>query len=940
MRRVLMIVLCLLATQADAQFPFLKKKPPPEPSGAVVINLPPRTYEGDVTYAAKCIYAYEVFIRENDPKKTQRNVLDEQKQKVEKCVRDEADFYGDPAAFRADARQRALARFPPPPAAPTTEPPKQLARATSPKQATRPASPKRTSPQPSPAATAALGAQRDAAQSRPAPAPEISSHIPSPDIVLAAIRGKDDLDTAARKYAAMLIFVDVIQVFGGNRGIADMPPDLAAKHQAYIQAMGSIQGPMEKRFKADGCVGDSCERARFYKAAWGYQLSERYQTNLLAQYLPPKLRYGYSDEKKRIERLYEASLHPKRADANEILGNIVGIIFAVVATAGGAWLFLVIFGRRVQPGPQRPPLTTNFGTARFAEPTPMPKSPTAARTGVMLGKSFAPEFKDAHIQPTLAPIFTTPETHTLIVAPTGTGKGTSVIIPTLLRYGGSILTIDPKGENAAITARARRQQLGHTIHIINPWQELVQEYQKRGLSSSATYNPLDVLDRNDPNVVANAQALAETICPPPKGDRDSFWHGSAAEMLTAIFLWLTEDPTEQKTLGRAREIIGQSRRDLRDRFLVRMAASKAFGGAIGESSNPFIDMADDTYSGVMSNLSNATKFLSDPRIKATTATSSFSMKDLLNGKTTVYVVIPMERMQTQRTWLRLVITSAMQTFKRYRQVSGGSGRCMFLIDEFAALGRIDEIPKDIATMRGYGLDMTLIVQGIEQLKATYGDSEATILNNCAYKWFCNIDDLSTAKYLSECLGKKTVGTINRGFNKGQNRNAQGESVNEGESTNFGEMGRDLLTPDEILNLGKDVAIALQTAGRPLYLQPIDYRNLTKTFQHLQPEYPGLYWEPPLTYDPNPYIPGAGGESAGSGNSGHQKQGGGGGSRGSSEGKMTDEKARAILGVGPKATPDEIRAAYKRLISKIHPDKGGSNYLAQQLNAAKAFLLGE
>ncbi|MCA1606468.1 MAG: type IV secretory system conjugative DNA transfer family protein, partial [Acidobacteria bacterium] len=205
-----------------------------------------------------------------------------------------------------------------------------------------------------------------------------------------------------------------------------------------------------------------------------------------------------------------------------------------------------------------------------------------------------------------------------------------------------------------------------------------------------------------------------------------------------------------------------------------------------------IDMADVTYSGVMSNVSEATKFLSDPQIKTATATSSFSMRDLATAFTTVYLVIPPERMDTQRTWLRLVLTAAMQTFKRGMPEDKRCSRCMFLIDEFPALGRMEDIPRDIATMSGYGLDFTLIIQGLDQLEAIYGEASGTILNNCSYKWFCNVSDLKTAKYVSETLGQTTVATVGKSTSTGQNRG--GASV--GESTNFGETGKPLLRSEE------------------------------------------------------------------------------------------------------------------------------------------------
>jgi type IV secretion system protein VirD4 len=498
-----------------------------------------------------------------------------------------------------------------------------------------------------------------------------------------------------------------------------------------------------------------------------------------------------------------------------------------------------------------PPPQDTYGSAEWEEVHGGLPDQLAAFNGVFFGKSSAPI--PAHLGPFEehhgAPIFSTPENHTLIVAQTRTGKGARVVIPTLLRYfNGSALVIDPKGENAAVTARTRMNPApgvpGQTVHIINPWGELAPTFQQLGLTPFATYNPLDILDRNDPNAVSIAQDLAAAICPTEKGGKEAFWVQSAASILTAVLLWLADQPGETKTLGRAREIV--TGMNFRKDYLTSMAASSAFGGAIAENAGPFVNMAQETYSGVMGNLAQHTSFLSDPRIKAATGTSSFSMGDLPRKVTTVYLVIPPEKMKTQRTWLRLLISAGMQTYKR----SGLKKplRCMFLIDEFAALGKLEEMPRDISTMAGYGVDFTLVVQDFKQLKTAYGDAAATIINNCAYKWFCNLDDLESAEYLSKTLGNKTVQT--RGQGTSTNFNPGGGSS--GTSTTLGQTGRPLLMPDEILNLGRDTAILLAPGTKPQYLRPIDYWRLTEAFANMREFYPHMYWDPiPLKWDENP-----------------------------------------------------------------------------------------
>lgn len=531
------------------------------------------------------------------------------------------------------------------------------------------------------------------------------------------------------------------------------------------------------------------------------------------------------------------------------LGIQAVVVLAIMA--GISWVRSLFRPKVAPPAPVKKKIPSDIhGTAHYAPLQVDVSDQACLAKGLFLGKSSQPGQESAALDAPGAPVCATPEHHTLIVARTRTGKGTRVIVPTLLRYGGAALVIDPKGENAAVTAAARQARLGQTIHILNPWNELGDTFAARGFAR-ATYNPLDILDRNDPNVVAVAQALAGAICPTPHDGKDRFWYGSAANILTAVFLWLTHrvgaGEKESKTLARAREVVSLSRREFTEKYLTKMATSEAFDGAIREMTAPLIDLADETYSGVMANLSEASRFLSDPQVKAATATSSFSMEDLVAGKTTVYVVIPPDRIDTQKTWLRLIISAATHSVKRPKTVRRSGRRCLFLIDEFPALGRVEDLPRDIATISGFGVDFALIVQGLDQLKDHYGDARGTILANCAYKWFCNINDLDSAKYLSETLGKRTVETTSESDTFSLGKTEKGSSITHSET------GRSLLNPDEIINLGKDVAIAIQPNGHPLYLKPVDYWRLGEAFGRLQNTHPSLYWEPPLEYDDNPYV---------------------------------------------------------------------------------------
>lgn len=543
------------------------------------------------------------------------------------------------------------------------------------------------------------------------------------------------------------------------------------------------------------------------------------------------------------------ALREVQQEREAVLADMIVNILKVITLAGLAalalWVIRLVWRWLQKAIADEDDTSDIYGSASFASIRYGMPNPYYHERGVFFGKSSDPLADDV---PTLqhpgGPVCAMPPSHSLIVAPTRTGKGTRIIIPTLLSYMGSMLVIDPKGENAAVTARARiaPEGLPHAeVFIINPWNELAGTFQGLGLQP-ATYNPLDVIERDDPNAVAVAQALASTVCP-VTSDKDRFWQSSAANILAAVFLWITDQPGETKTLARAREIVSLSRKQFTDRFLVPMSTSSAFDGAIREMVGQYIDLAQETYSGIMSNLAEATKFISDPQTKAVTSSSSFDMDQLVAYPTTVYLIIPPDRIESQRTWLRLMITAATYTYRRAPKERRGMHRTMFLIDEFPAIGRLPDMPRDIATMAGYGVDYTLVVQGVDQLKDTYKDAAGAILGNCAYKWYCNLSDLESAKYLSETLGKKTVKT------KGVAVKADGEK-----SENFGETGRPLLTPDEVMNLGRNVAIVTNPEGRPFYLRPVDYWQLEQAFAATRKAYPqqlgGTFAH--VTYDPNPY----------------------------------------------------------------------------------------
>jgi type IV secretion system protein VirD4 len=185
-----------------------------------------------------------------------------------------------------------------------------------------------------------------------------------------------------------------------------------------------------------------------------------------------------------------------------------------IAAGLSGFLILFWFTQNMGTPPEAPPsepeiqtVSNNFGSASYASKQTSLDNPEGLTKGVFFGRSSHPD----QLMGQGAPIFSKPESHTLIVARTGTGKGTRIIIPTLLRaMKTSAFVIDPDGENGAITARARA--LHNNVLIMDPWRQLNDTYERLGFPP-ATFNPLDMVDRKDPNCVAIALALGNSMSP-------------------------------------------------------------------------------------------------------------------------------------------------------------------------------------------------------------------------------------------------------------------------------------------------------------------------------------------------------------------------------------------------------------------------------------------
>lgn len=402
-------------------------------------------------------------------------------------------------------------------------------------------------------------------------------------------------------------------------------------------------------------------------------------------------------------------------------------------------------------------------------------------------------------------MYSAPNRHTLVCAPTRAGKTAGILIPTLLTYQHSVLAIDPKGELSAVTA-ARRKAIGQKVIVLNPWNLHTQALSPFGPHS---FNPLDLIDVNDPNAVSNAMLLSSLLIV-PGSDPDDFWNQSAAGLITGLILYVAANEAPiTRTLSTLRHLLTQGEAALNQLF-ADMAASTLFHGSIAETGRCFLDMEARPRSSVLATARTQTDFLRDPVIRNALEKSTFSLAALKETPSTVYLVIPPDQLTVHGRWLRLMVGAAIKVFQSEPRPKH---RCLFILEEFPALGPMSAIETGVATLAGYGVDFLFAIQNLGQLEKLYKQGAATFLANSAFKYFTAINDLDTAKYVSSILGTQTI-TVNS-----DSLNAEGDQTVSSHLSS-----RPLKLPEELMAIGSGQGFLIRPSGNPIRIKPRLYHQ--------------------------------------------------------------------------------------------------------------------
>jgi len=476
-----------------------------------------------------------------------------------------------------------------------------------------------------------------------------------------------------------------------------------------------------------------------------------------------------------------------RAGAMAAGGGVLGVVVAII---GALW--------RARQTRQ----VTTYGSARWATTGEIGKAGLFEPRGVFLGR-----LKDRYLR------HDGPE-HVMCFAPTRSGKGVGLVIPTLLSWPHSAVIHDIKGENWQLTA-GWRTRFSHCL-LFNPTDP-----------ASAKYNPLLEV-RKGRFEVRDVQNIADILVDPEGAlERRNHWEKTSHALLVGVILHVLYAEKE-KTLACVAAFLSDPARSF-ERTLRVMMSTNHLGTkerplvhpVVAQAARELLNKSENERSGVLSTAMSFLGLYRDPTVAETTSACDWRIADLVDAERPVslYLVIPPSDISRTKPLVRLVLNQIGRRLTERLEAEAGKHRrhqLLMMLDEFPALGRLDFFESALAFMAGYGVRSFLIAQSLNQISKAYGDNNS-ILDNCHVRIAFASNDERTAKRVSDSLGTATELRAMRNY-AGHRLAPWLAHV----MVSRQETARPLLTPGEVMQLPADEEIVMVSGQPPIRAKKLRY----------------------------------------------------------------------------------------------------------------------
>lgn len=476
-----------------------------------------------------------------------------------------------------------------------------------------------------------------------------------------------------------------------------------------------------------------------------------------------------------------------RKEKKRLQGSMGLAIFAIF----GLPLLLIL----VNSGKKR----SLHGDARWATTTEVREAGLLADEGLILGQLGGRYLMTAAAK------------FVMLIAPTGGGKGVGTIIPNLLNWNQSVITVDVKEENFLFTSGFRAKH-GQEVYKFAPFDEK---------SETHCWNPLSYVSRDSRFTVGDLQSIGYMLYPKRDGD-GAFWNDAARNLFVAVSLYCLESDF-QLTIGEVlRRASGNGRPKEFWQGVVDSGVSgsgRELGKHCRDLLSQFVSNSDNTLTSILSTFTAPLGVFVNPLVDAATSSDDFDVRDVRRRKMSIFIVVPPNRLAEASLLINLFFSIAIDQNTKTLPENDPSLKylCLLLLDEFPALGRVDKYSKAIGYIRGYGLRSLMVAQSMSQLKERelYGEEGAkTLATNHKIKIVYAPNEQEDAQEYSEILGYYGLNSTSKGVSRGR-----GAVTN---SENSSEQKRALMMPQELRDIGFEKVIVLDDDCKPIFADKVIY----------------------------------------------------------------------------------------------------------------------
>jgi len=449
-----------------------------------------------------------------------------------------------------------------------------------------------------------------------------------------------------------------------------------------------------------------------------------------------------------------------------------------------------------------------YGSARWATADEIKNAGLTGPDGVVLGR-----YQREYLR------HDGPE-HVLCFAPTRSGKGVGLVVPSLLTWPGSCIVHDIKGENWQLTAGFRARH-GRVL-LFDPTN-----------AASSAYNPLLEVRRGEWEV-RDVQNVADILVDPEGSlEKRNHWEKTSHALLVGAILHVLY-AEKDKTLAGVASFLSDPARSI-EATLAAMMKTRHLGDAgphpvVASAARELLNKSDNERSGVLSTAMSFLGLYRDPVVATVTSRCDWRIADIVSGDrpATLYLVVPPSDINRTKPLIRLLLNQIGRRLTEDLQAKSRRHRVLLMLDEFPALGRLDFFESALAFVAGYGLKAFLIAQSLNQIERSYGPNNS-ILDNCHLRISFATNDERTARRVSDALGTATEMRAMKNYAGHRLAPWLGHLMISRQET-----ARPLLTPGEVMQLPPSDEIVMVAGVHPIRARKVRYFEDPRFIERILP----------------------------------------------------------------------------------------------------------